>query len=401
MNDFINKTDGFILVDIHTKEEDYNKFGEFPLIFKNVEYNINDEVGDYMNTVFNQFDKKDKRMTRKLISSFKGEKVLIKSTRLRWLIKQGLIVSKIHGYIKCQFANVFKDFVDWVSDARRKGDIDPDYEIIATMCKNVGNSAFGRTGMNKSKFNKTSYGDETKYDKTVCSMLFKDANQYGDIYEITAKKRITRQNIPIQIACSIYDDAKYKMSQFYYDVVDKYLDRSDFQYMEMDTDSAYMALTDDFFNLIKPEMREEFEKDKHNWFPRTDTKEHKAYDKRKPCLFKEEAILKSMVCISNKMYYGKGFDNKDKMSAKGIQQKHNEDIMNYETYKSVVLENKMYMAQAKGKRIFNDKQIYKEKNDVNQNRKIYNYISEKIGLTQKYDKRIVLADGVSTVPLNI
>ena len=138
-----------------------------------------------------------------------------------------------------------------------------------------------------------------------------------------------------------------------------------------------------------------------------------------------------MVCISSKLYYGKGFDNKiekvecqelvvykkpekevlikpikkdekkDKMSAKGIQQKHNEDIMNFETYKSVVLENKMYMAQAKGMRIFNDSQIYKEKNDVAQNRKIYNYIGEKIGLTQKYDKRIVLADGVSTVPLNI
>jgi hypothetical protein len=52
-------------------------------------------------------------------------------------------------------------------------------------------------------------------------------------------------------------------------------------------------------------------------------------------------------------------------------------------------------------RIFNDKQVHKEKNDVNQNRKIYNYISEKVGLTQKYDKRIVLGDGVSTVPLNI
>jgi hypothetical protein len=130
--------------------------------------------------------------------------------------------------------------------------------------------------------------------------------------------------------------------------------------MEMDTDSAYMALTDDFFKLIKPEMREEFEKDKSKWFPRTDTKENKAFDKRKPCLFKEEAILKGMVCISSKLYYGKGFDSKDKLSAKGIQQKHNEDIMNYETYKSVVLDNKIYMASNKGMRIFNEKQITKK-----------------------------------------
>jgi hypothetical protein len=148
-------------------------------------------------------------------------------------------------------------------------------------------------------------------------------------------------------------------------------------------------------------MRDEFEKDKSNWFPRTGTKENKAFDKRKPCLFKEEFIGKGIVALSSKLYYVKGFDSKDKFSSKGIQQKHNEDIMNYETYKSVVLDNKMYMATNKGMRIFNDKQITKEKSDVNQNRKIYNYVCEKVGLTQKYDKRIVLGDGISTVPLNI
>ncbi len=52
--------------------------------------------------------------------------------------------------------------------------------------------------------------------------------------------------MPIQIACSIYDDAKLKMSQFYYDFVDEYINRSDFQYIEMDTDSAYIAFTGKF-----------------------------------------------------------------------------------------------------------------------------------------------------------
>ena len=42
-----------------------------------------------------------------------------------------------------------------VSDERRKGDIDTEHAIIAEMWKLVGNSAFGRTGMDKSKFSKT------------------------------------------------------------------------------------------------------------------------------------------------------------------------------------------------------------------------------------------------------
>jgi hypothetical protein len=78
----------------------------------------------------NQFDSKDKRMTCKLISSFKGEKVLIKSTRLRWLIKQGLVVSKIYGYIPYKQSRIFEEFMLKVSAERRKGDVDKDYAII-------------------------------------------------------------------------------------------------------------------------------------------------------------------------------------------------------------------------------------------------------------------------------
>ena len=73
------------------------------------------------------------------------------------------------------------------------------------------------------------------------------------------------------------------MLQFYYDFLDKHLDRADFQMCEMDTDSAYIAISGDSVeSLVKPELREEFQQDKCNWFPRTDTREHKAYDKRTP-----------------------------------------------------------------------------------------------------------------------
>jgi hypothetical protein len=57
--------------------------------------------------------------------------------------------------------------------------------------------------MNKSKFSSTAYGNLDYYYKQIGSILFKDANQYGDIFEITKNKRNTKQNIPIQIACSI------------------------------------------------------------------------------------------------------------------------------------------------------------------------------------------------------
>ena len=75
------------------------------------------------------------------------------------------------------------------------------------------------------------------------------------------------------------------MLEFYYDCVNKYLSREDFEYSEMDMDLEYMAISGDSFeSLIKPDLREEFEKDKHNWFvtPRA------LQGKRTPGLFKVE-----------------------------------------------------------------------------------------------------------------
>ena len=57
------------------------------------------------------------------------------------------------------------------------------------------------------------------------------------------------------------------MLEFYYDFLDYYLSREDFQIMEMDTDSNYLRITaENVESLIKPEFKEHFEREKHNWF---------------------------------------------------------------------------------------------------------------------------------------
>jgi hypothetical protein len=48
----------------------------------------------------------------------------------------------------------------------------------------------------------------------------------------------------------------------YFLFFDKYIDRSDFQIVRMDNDSSYFAFSgDDIDKIIKPDMREENEKD--------------------------------------------------------------------------------------------------------------------------------------------
>jgi hypothetical protein len=72
-------------------------------------------------------------------------------------------------------------------------------------------------------------------------------------------------DLPLQIGVAVYHLAKLRMLNFYYNFIDKYIDRSDFALTEMgmDTDSNYFAFSEDSIEkIIKPEMREEYEKDK-------------------------------------------------------------------------------------------------------------------------------------------
>ena len=70
--------------------------------------------------------------------------------------------------------------------------------------KNIGNSAFGRTAMNKSKHASISYKDYDKTRKSINTAYFKDCDKFGDIYEVQERKRITKQNMPIQISSAIF-----------------------------------------------------------------------------------------------------------------------------------------------------------------------------------------------------
>jgi hypothetical protein len=116
----------------------------------------------------------------------------------------------------------------------------------------------------------------------------------------------------------VYQYAKLRMLQFYYVFLDKYIDRSDFEFCEMDTDSAYIAIScESIKELIKLEMRDEYESDKCNWFPRTDTVEHAKYGKRTPGLFKVEWEGDGIVSLCSKTYYCFGGEE-DKYSCKGV-----------------------------------------------------------------------------------
>ena len=175
----------------------------------------------------------------------------------------------------------------------------------------VGNSGYGKTITNQLKHRNVEYCSDAEASRKVNTHLFRKLeNITEDTYEVESCKKTIKLNLPIQVAFFIYQYAKLHMLRFYYDFLDTYLDRADFQMCE--TDSAYNTISGDSVeSLVKPELREEFQQNKCNWFPRTDTREHKAYDKRTPGLFKVEWEREGIIGLCSKTYYC--FGAKDKL----------------------------------------------------------------------------------------
>ncbi|KAG2758997.1 hypothetical protein Pcac1_g28928 [Phytophthora cactorum] len=108
-----------------------------------------------------------------------------------------------------------------VSSARRVGDEDKSRAMIEEMMKLVGNSAFGRSGMDMSKHKQVKYeSNEDKIKSRIEHFTFHGLEELNDSCEITMKKRRLNNKNPIHLSIAIYQLAKLRMLEFYYDCID-------------------------------------------------------------------------------------------------------------------------------------------------------------------------------------
>lgn len=87
-----------------------------------------------------------------------------------------------------------------------------------------------------------------------------DMEEIGDGFESKFRKEKVTINKPFQVGIVVYQLAKLRILQFYYDYFDCFIDRRDFELMQMDTDSMYLRLS--FKTLeeaVRPELLEDFE----------------------------------------------------------------------------------------------------------------------------------------------
>ena len=123
-----------------------------------------------------------------------------------------------------RLARPFKWFPEEVSGARRAADQDKNKRQLGDTAKLKGNSFYGKMIENLEKHMNTKFTtDEKLIDKIFRSPYFDDLEEISNgAFEVSQRKRRVTITRPYQCGIAVYQLAKLRMLEFYYDFVDKF-----------------------------------------------------------------------------------------------------------------------------------------------------------------------------------
>ena len=211
---------GMVECDLHVPEHLQDHFAEMQPIFKNATV-TRDDIGPFMRqyAVDHDIMSTPRRM---LVGSYRGDKILLTTPLLQWYLAHGLVVDRVYQIVEYSPKPCFQNFGDSVSAARRAGDADPDKAIIADTMKLLGNSAYGKTVTNVDRHRDIKYSTEVGTSALVNNKRFRQLDVVAeDAYEVTSSKACLTYDLPLHIGFFVYQYAKLRMLQFYYDFVDR------------------------------------------------------------------------------------------------------------------------------------------------------------------------------------
>ena len=218
---------------------------------------------------------------------------------LKWYLNHGLKVTGIYKYLKYKSSRPFSWFPEEVNRARRDGDSNPALKQLGNTHKLKGTSFYGKLIEDLTKHTKTTFtSKEDLVDQSFRSPVYEDLEQINGAFKIKERKRKVNITRPYQCEIAVYQLGKLRMLEFYYYFLDKYIDRIDFELIQMDTDSMCMAFSSKpIDDIITPELREEYDNGDKAEFLSTSK-----YHDRTLGLFKTEFQGTRMITLMSKCY---------------------------------------------------------------------------------------------------
>lgn len=131
---------GMIQVDCHVPKDKQKLCSDMQLIIKSCQTS-RDDIGSHMKKHTEKYGLL-KKPTKMLLCSHFGEKILLGTPLLKWLMEKGVVVDKVYQIIQYNPCKVFTSFGNHIMDARRSGDVGSASEkTIGDTCKLIGKYA--------------------------------------------------------------------------------------------------------------------------------------------------------------------------------------------------------------------------------------------------------------------
>ena len=323
------KAFGFAQVDIEVPDELYDKFSEMSPLF--VVQEIPDrDIPKEMKIYEDKTGRKIAKGTKKLLGVTKARKTLLYTPVIEWYLKHGLRLKAVHQLIESEPGMPFSWFPEEVVNDRREADKYPLKKQLGDVAKLKRDSFYGKVIEDLGRHKSMKFTLKVMVvSKILRSLFFDNLEEVGGAYEIKELKRTVMIKRPYQCDIVVYQLAKLRMLEFYYDFLDKYFCRQDFELCYMDTDSVYLMMSGDSLDeIVRPEIKQVYEADKKIWLV-TDK-----FSERTPGLFKPEFVGTRGVWLTAKCYLVQNeAPNEDKYGCIGVSKQNN--YLHFQRYKDV------------------------------------------------------------------
>ena len=253
INNFDNGRTGYILeVDLEYPKELHDLHNDYPLApeVMNVKaYMLSEKQVEIYKLIHGSKEPKDEKTKQLILNLNDKNKYVVHIRTLKFYLKHGLKLKKIHRAIKFEQQEILKPYIAFNAEKRKNARNDFEKDIF----KLLNNAVFGKTMEDQRKhldFERVS--DERRFMKCVNNPSFKHSHIINEnLVGVEKQKPKLKLDKPIFIGMSIPDLSKRHMCRFYYDVMKpKY--GVNIRMVYTDTDSfVFHTKTDDIYQDLK------------------------------------------------------------------------------------------------------------------------------------------------------
>lgn len=345
---------------------------------------LHDSHRDYPLCAENRNVPHTKNERKLLLTLFDKKNYVIHYKMLKCVLRQGLILKKVHKVLKFRQTQWLKPYIDLNTTLRTKAT----NEFEKNFYKLLINAIYGKTMENlRSRVDirlRTKWDGRYGVRKMVAKPNFKRFNVFDEnLVAIEMNQTHILMNKPIAIGMSILDLSKVLMYEFYYSQIKpKY--KEDVEMMYTDTDSMILEVnTEDFY----ADMLKTLDQYDTSDYPEPNKFNIPRVNKKVPGLFKDELngeILTEFVGLRSKMYCVKSEGVEKMKKAKGVKK--------YVLKKSITFEHYMNCIREHCTVIRNQNSIRSK------NHNVFSIKQTKIALSPADNKRYILDGNIDTLP---